>query len=216
MHIPDGFLSPPVIGATMTVGAVATGWALRESKKSLTDHQVPLLGVTAAFVFAAQMINFPIVGGTCGHFMGTALVALLLGWAPGILIFGVILTLQAFLFADGGITALGANLFNLGVVGIGSALLTHKALLRVPGVSQNVAVGVASWVSVVAASITTAACVGWSGTAPMPVVMFAMTSVHAVIGVGEALVTVAALNAVSAARPDLFRVEPAQVLAGGE
>ena len=117
MHIPDGFLSNEVavVCAVPAIGAV--GYALRRAEVDLDDRRVPLLGVTAAFVFAAQMLNFPVAGGTSGHFLGAALAAILLGpWLAG-LVLAVVLAVQAFMFADGGITALGANVLNMGVIG---------------------------------------------------------------------------------------------------
>src|SRR4051794_35644056 len=117
MHIPDGFLSGGVAGALAVVSAVLVLWALRVSERNLTESQVPLLGVVSAFVFAAQMLNFPIAGGTSGHFLGATLAAVLLGPAAACLVMAVVISIQALAFADGGISALGANVFNMGIVG---------------------------------------------------------------------------------------------------
>src|SRR5690349_18460273 len=117
MHIPDGFLDPQVAVATGVVagGAVAVG--LRKAEASFDERSAPLLGVTAAFVFAAQMLNFPVAGGTSGHFLGAALATVLLRPWLACLVLAVVLLVQALLFADGGITALGANVLNMGVIG---------------------------------------------------------------------------------------------------
>jgi len=117
VHVPDGFLSTEVALACAVPAVVAVGVGLRRAEVDLDERRVPLLGVTAAFVFAAQMLNFPIAGGTSGHFMGAALAAVLLGPWLACLVLAVVLGVQAFLFADGGITALGANVLNMGVIG---------------------------------------------------------------------------------------------------
>src|SRR5215213_2454166 len=116
MHIPDGFLSTEVALACAVPAVVAVGVGLRRAEVDLDERRVPLLGVTPAFVFAAQMLNFPVAGGTSGHFMGAALAALLLGPWLACLVLAVVLLVQAFLFADGGVSALGANVLNMGVV----------------------------------------------------------------------------------------------------
>ena len=117
MHIPDGFLTPEVALACAVPAAVCVGVGLRRANVDLDERRVPLLGVTAAFVFAAQMLNFPVAGGTSGHFLGAALAAILLGPWLACLVMAVVLGVQAFVFADGGITALGANILNMGVIG---------------------------------------------------------------------------------------------------
>src|SRR5919201_2616263 len=117
MHIPDGFLSPEVAAVCAVPAIGAVGYGLRRASRELDERRVPLLGVTAAFVFAAQMLNFPVAGGTSGHFLGAALAAILLGpWLASVVL-SVVLVAQAFVFADGGITALGANILNMGVIG---------------------------------------------------------------------------------------------------
>ena len=144
MHIPDGFLSNEVAIACAIPAVAAVGYGLRRAEVDLDDRRVPLLGVTAAFVFAAQMLNFPVAGGTSGHFLGAALAAVLLGPWLACLVLAVVLAVQAFVFADGGITALGANVFNMGVIGgvvVGGLMLaarkalpnTRGALLGVTG-----------------------------------------------------------------------------------
>ena len=135
MHIPDGFLSPEVAGATAVVSTAAVGYGLKTANAAIDERRVPLLGVTGAFIFAAQMLNFPVAGGTSGHFLGAALAAILLGPWLACLTMAVVLGLQAFVFADGGITALGANVLNMGVIG---ALLVGGLILAAGGPCRRV------------------------------------------------------------------------------
>ena len=209
MHIPDGFLSPEVAGATAVVSAAAVGYGLKTASETLDERRVPLLGVTGAFIFAAQMLNFPVAGGTSGHFLGAALAAILLGPWLACLTMAVVIGLQAFVFADGGITALGANVLNMGVIGAllvgGLMLATRKALPRSRTVLLAIT-GVGAWLAVMAGAIATSIELGISGTVPFTTVLPAMLGVHALIGIGEAVVTVAAIAAVLAARPDVIAV----------
>jgi cobalt/nickel transport system permease protein len=214
MHIPDGFLDPGVAAATGVVagGAVAVG--LRRAEATFDERRAPLLGVTAAFVFAAQMLNFPVAGGTSGHFLGAALATVLLGPWLACLVLAVVLLVQAFLFADGGVSALGANLVNMGVVGaLGAGLFLGVATRVLPRTRRAFlgAVAVASWLAVVAGSVACSFELAISGTVPLGTVLPAMVGVHALIGVGEAVVTVAAVGAVLAARPDLVAGAPPEL-----
>ena len=207
MHIPDGFLSPEVAAGSAVVAAAAVGVGLRRADARLDDRLVPLLGVTGAFVFAAQMLNFPVAGGTSGHFLGAALATVLLGPWLACLVLAVVLATQSFVFADGGVSALGANVLNMGVLGAlgagGVMLAARRVLPRRRGVLLAVA-GAGAWLAVVSGAAGTAACLALSGTVPLGTVLPAMLAVHVVIGVGEAVVTVAALSALMAARPDLL------------
>src|SRR3954454_24493049 len=145
MHIPDGFLTPEVAVATAIPAAAAVAAGLRKANETLDERRVPLLGVTAAFVFAAQMLNFPVAGGTSGHFLGAALAAILLGPWLACLTLAVVIGVQCFVFADGGITALGANVLNMGVIGalVGGGLM-HGARAVAP--KHIVAIsGVGAW-----------------------------------------------------------------------
>jgi cobalt/nickel transport system permease protein len=208
MHIPDGFVSAPVNAAGYLVSAGVVSLAVRRANTSLEEHQVPLLGVTAAFIFAAQMVNFPVAAGTSGHVLGALLAALLLGPLNACLVMAVVLGMQCLLFADGGLTALGTNVFNMGIVGGMFAYLVFAAIRSVtPGTLWwfLFAAGVASWSSVVAGSAACALELALSGTVPVTVALPAMLGVHAFIGIGEAVVTVTTLSAVIAARPDLVR-----------
>ena len=197
MHIPDGFLDGDVAVACAVPAVAAVGYGLRVADRELDDAKVPLLGVTAAFVFAVQMVNFPVAGGTSGHVLGAALAAILLGpWLAG-LTMAVVLTVQCFAFADGGVTALGANILNMGVLGAifaGFALQRTRSLL---------AVGVVAWAAVMLGATAVSFELALSGTVPLGTVLAPMLGVHALIGVGEAVVTVAAVSAVLSSRPDL-------------
>jgi cobalt/nickel transport system permease protein len=203
MHIPDGFLSNDVAAACAVPAIAAVGYGLRRANVDLDDRRVPLLGVTAAFVFAAQMLNFPVAGGTSGHFLGAALAAVLLGPWLACLVLAVVLGVQAFVFADGGLTALGANVLNMGVVGglvVGGLMLAARRA-RVP---LPVVAGAGAWLAVMAGAAATAVELALSGTVPLATVLPAMLGVHALIGIGEAAITVAAVSAVLASRPDLM------------
>jgi len=206
MHIPDGFLSPDVAAGTGVVAAGAVGYALRRADRTLDERAVPLLGVTGAFVFAAQMLNFPVAGGTSGHFLGAALAAVLLGPWMACLVLAVVLVMQAFVFADGGVTALGANILNMGVVGgLGAGLVLaagRRVLPRTRGAFLGL-VAAAAWLAVMAGAAACSLELAASGTVPLGTVLPAMLGVHALIGIGEAVVTVAAVSAVLASRPDL-------------
>jgi cobalt/nickel transport system permease protein len=207
MHIPDGFLSPDIAAsaAVVATGAVAVG--VREARRTMDDRVVPLLGATGAFVFAAQMLNFPVAGGTSGHFLGAALATILLGPWLACLVLAVVLATQSFVFADGGVSALGANVLTMGVIGAlaagGLMLAARRALPRRRGVLLAVA-GAGAWLAVVAGAAATSVCLALSGTVPLGTVLPAMLGVHVVIGLGEAAITVAVLSALMATRPDLL------------
>ena len=205
MHIPDGFLANEVAVAVPAIGAM--GYALRRAEVDLDDRRVPLLGVTAAFVFAAQMLNFPVAGGTSGHFLGAALAAILLGPWLACLVLAVVLAVQAFMFADGGITALGANVFNMGVIGgvvVGGLMLAVRKALPNTRTALLGATAAGAWLAVMAGAAACAVELALSGTVPLATVLPAMLGVHAVIAIGEAVITVAAVSAVLATRPDLI------------
>jgi cobalt/nickel transport system permease protein len=206
MHIPDGFLTTEVAAACAVPAVAAVGYGLRRANVELDDRRAPLLGVTAAFVFAAQMLNFPVAGGTSGHFMGAALAAVLLGPWLACLVLAVVLAVQAFLFADGGITALGANVLNMGVIGglvVGGLMYAARAVVGRSRAALLAIAGGGAWLAVMAGAAATALELAISGTVPFATVMPAMLGVHAVIGIGEAVITVAAVSAILASRPDL-------------
>ena len=203
MHIPDGFLSPGVAAACAVPAIACVGVGLRRAAIDLDERRVPLLGVTAAFVFAAQMLNFPVAGGTSGHFLGAALAAILLGPWLACLTLAVVIGVQAFVFADGGITALGANVLNMGVIGallVGGLMYAAKA--AAPSRILSIA-AIGSWLAVMLGAAAASFELALSGTVPLSTVLPAMLGVHALIGVGEAAITVAAVSAVLTTRPDL-------------
>ncbi len=214
MHLPDGFLSAGVSGAMAVASGSAVVVALRHAEPRDDESTAPtergratvMMGVVAAFVFVAQMVNFPVSGGTSGHLLGAALATALVGPWRAVLVMAVVIGLQAFIFADGGVAALGANLFNMGVAG---CLVSGVVLGLVGGDRQRRKLGLAAaaWLSVMLGAALTAVQIGISGRVPLGVVLPAMLSVHAIIGLGEALVSVAAWSLLVGARPDLVRAE---------
>ncbi|MBI5815398.1 MAG: energy-coupling factor ABC transporter permease [Nitrospinae bacterium] len=224
MHIPDGFLSFEVGAAAFAVSAAAGAAAFKTSGDGDADRRAPLLGVTSAFVFAAQMINFPVAGGTSGHFVGALFSAVALGPANAVIVMASVITLQCLLFADGGVTALGANIMNMGVIGGLTSYYVFAALKSFAPRNRKwflASAAVAAWVSVVASSAACALELAFSGISPMQAVLPAMTAVHSVIGVGEAVITASALSIVMAARPDIiaslnFDPQTARPMGAGE
>ena len=206
MHIPDGFIDGKTAATTAALSAVGVGLALRQVRQKLPRRRVPLLGLAAAFLFAAQMINFPVYGGTSGHLLGGVLVAALLGPSAAIVVLTTVLIVQCFLFADGGVLALGANVFNMGIVGAAGGYWMYRLVCRVlPGTrGQVAAVAFASWCSTVVAAIFCAGQLAWSRTVAWPVAFTAMVGVHMLIGIGEALISALVFLAVHRIRPDLM------------
>lgn len=208
MHVPDGFLDVPTSVATGVVAAAGVGLALRGARRELDDRTAPLAGLVATFVFAAQMINFPVGAGTSGHLMGGALAAVLVGPWTAVLVVAVVLLVQALLFADGGITALGTNVTLLGLVAVAVAWLVFRGLQSVlprrVGLVAPLA-GLAALLSVVAASAVFALLYAVGGTAPIALdtLVTAMVGWHTVIGIGEAAITGLVVGSVLAVRPDL-------------
>jgi cobalt/nickel transport system permease protein len=207
MHIPDGFVSAGTAAATWLASAGSVGYAVRRVNRELNERQIPLMGVTAAFVFAAQMMNFTVAGGTSGHLLGGALVAILLGPWAGMLVLTSVLAVQALLFQDGGLLALGANVFNMAVVGVLIGWVVYTTLRRLLGDrtwAMMASAFAAAWLSVFVASLVAAAELAVSGTSPWLVALPAMGLVHALIGIGEGLITVGVLAFLRVARPDLL------------
>lgn len=206
MHIPDGFLSAPVWGSLAAASTGSLAIALAKVKKSLEENQIPLLGLSAAFIFAAQMVNFPVGGGTSGHFAGGLLAALLLGPWAGLIVIATVLILQSLVFADGGITALGANIFNLGVLAClgGYGLFKLMRSLLKDRIGLLISSFTAAWLSIVLASAACAVELGLSGIAPMGPALTAMVGVHSIIGIGEGLITAAVVSALNAYKPDVI------------
>ncbi|MEA5509294.1 cobalt transporter CbiM [Crocosphaera sp. UHCC 0190] len=212
LHIPDGFLSLPVSLFCWIIALVLIAVSLKRVQKDYQERTVPLMGVCAAFIFAAQMINFPIPGGTSGHLLGGTLAGILLGPWAGTLVMTVVFIVQAVLFQDGGLTVLGANIVNMGLLGTFCGYYLYKSIRVTLGRqswnSMAIATVVASWFSVVIAAVMTAVQLALSETVPFTIAMIAMVSWHLVIGVGEAIITLIAISFVWRSRPDLLYDPP--------
>jgi cobalt/nickel transport system permease protein len=212
VHIPDGFLSAPVAVATGVVAVAAIAVAVKVTNRKMGEKQVPMMGVLAAFIFAAQMLNFPVAGGTSGHFLGAMLAAVLVGpWAT-ILIMSSVLAVQSLVFQDGGLLALGANITNMGVIAVFGSYYIYKgidALFKHTKAATLTGAGIGAWFSLVLAALACAAELSISGTSPWALTIAAMGGVHVLIGVGEGLITVAVLSLVMATRADLLKLQVA-------
>jgi len=207
MHIPDGFLNAATLAGSgvITAGGVATAISVAGAK--IGEKQIPMMGIMAAFIFAAQMLNFPVAGGTSGHLIGAALCALLLGPWSAVIVMTLVLAAQALIFQDGGLLALGANILNMGIIGGLGSYMVFKLL---SGISRGnrllnfSAIFMAAWLSVVLAAAACALELALSGISPLRVVLPVMMAVHALIGVGEGLVTLAVFGLIKVSRPDLL------------
>jgi len=206
MHIPDGMLSTPVVAVTGVSSAGFVGYAVSWVRTRLTQQRTVLMAVMAALIFALQMLNFPVAGGTSGHFAGGAVAAIVLGTWPAVIVMTTVLVVQALLFADGGVLALGANILNMAVIAplVGSALwmiactMSRKRGVRVAGAFS------AGWAAAVVAALAAAAEIWLSGNARFGLIMGAMGVWHAVIGIGEGLITAGLVAYLLAVRPDLL------------
>ncbi len=204
LHIPDGFLNLFVALVCWALALMVLGLALANTRQAFDERLVPLAGIMAAFIFAAQMINFPVAGGTSGHLVGAALAFIVLGPWLGVLAMTAVIAVQALLFQDGGLVVMGANLLVMAVVpGFVAYFVYGLSRSRSDG-TRLVTAGVAAWLSVMAAALLTALLLAFSGTSALRVVLPAMLGVHALIGLGEALITVAALAFIRAVRPGLL------------
>ncbi|MGD2077263.1 MAG: energy-coupling factor ABC transporter permease [Chloroflexota bacterium] len=208
LHIPDGFLSVPVALIGWLLAVVFIALALRQTRQQFDERQIPLMGVMAAFIFAAQAINFPVLGGTSGHLLGGALAAIVLGPWSAVLVMAAVIGLQGLLFQDGGLLVMGWNIVNMGVLTVFSGAAVYRLVRK--GLSDDrtglIAGGAAgAWLSVMAAAVATSLELAASGTSPLNIVLPAMLAVHALIGIGEAIITVGALLLIHSTRPDLLR-----------
>jgi cobalt/nickel transport system permease protein len=204
LHIPDGFLTLTVSIICWLVTAITLSMAVSRANKSLGERQIPLMGIMAAFIFAAQMINFPVAGGTSGHLLGGALAAITLGPWAGMLVMTAVISVQALLFQDGGLLVMGANILNMGLI---TSVIGYGLYRGTPVRNRTlklVAAGIAAWLSVMAGALFTSLQLWLSGTSQLQVVIPTMLTVHALIGLGEALITVAALTFIVQTRPDLL------------
>jgi len=204
MHIPDGFLNLYVSLICWVITAITISVAVSRTNKALGEKQVPLMGVMAAFIFAAQMINFPVAGGTSGHLLGGALAAIMLGPWAGMLVMTAVIAVQGLLFQDGGLLVMGANILNMGLITCAIGYGLYRSVSGGSRTLKLIGAGIASWISVIAGALFTALQLWLSGTSQLQVVIPAMLLVHAFIGLGEAVITIAALSFVLQARPDLL------------
>lgn len=210
MHVPDGFFDLTTSVATGAIAVGAVGLSLRGARRELDDRLAPLAGVTAVFVFAGQMVNFPVGAGTSGHLLGGALAALLVGPWTATLCISVVLLVQALLFSDGGITALGTNIVLLGVVAVWAAWLTFTLLSKLLPKKMGL-IPVLAFVSglvsvpVAAAAFVLLYAVGGQAPIELSALVSAMIGWHVLIGIGEGIVTALIVSSVLAVRPDLVR-----------
>ena len=208
MHIPDGFIDIKTSTAFSAAAAIAVGGAVKGARNQLSEQSAPLAGLTAVFIFAVQMLNFPVAAGTSGHLLGAALAMVLVGPYAATLALSVVLIIQAFLFADGGLTALGLNIFNMGVVGVWASFgifFILKKLLPKTKSSIVVASFIAALLSVpaAAAGFVLQYAIGANATFSVSTVLSAMIGTHVFIGIGEAIITALTVSAVLASRSDL-------------
>jgi cobalt/nickel transport system permease protein len=208
MHIPDGFIEIPTSAAFGTLALAGTAIALKKAKTEVDDRTAPMAGLTAVFIFAVQMLNFPVAAGTSGHLLGGALAMVLVGPYAASLAITVVLGVQALLFADGGLTALGLNVFNLSVIAVLVSFLVFKLMVKLLPKTKSaipLAAGIAAFVSVPisASAFTLQYAIGGNGTAPVETVLIAMFSTHLLIGIGEAVITMLTVSAILASRSDL-------------
>ena len=209
LHAPDGFFSLPLAVAGYAIAALVIAFAIHRTNRELNERMVPMMGVMAAFIFAAQMINFPVAGGTSGHLIGAALAAIILGPWAAILVMTAVVGLQALMFQDGGLVVLGINLINMSIVGVLAGYGAYRLAGKIGSSFRHILfVGgfVGAWVSVMIAAVLAAFELAISGTSPLSVALPALSGVHALIGIGEGLITVFALSFIKAARPELLQV----------
>ncbi|WP_372460008.1 energy-coupling factor ABC transporter permease, partial [Streptomyces anatolicus] len=226
MHVPDGFINAPVSAAAGLVAAGAVAVSLKGARRELDERTAPLAGLVAAFIFAVQMLNFPVAAGTSGHLLGGALAAILVGPFTGVLCISVVLLMQGVLFADGGLTALGVNIADMAIVTTVVAYLAFRGLVKVlPRGRRSITVAsfVAALLSVPAAAVafTLLYAVGGTTDVSLDKVAVAMVGVHVLIGIGEAAITALTVGAVIAVRPDLVYgarglARPLKLRVGGE
>ncbi|WP_199522410.1 energy-coupling factor ABC transporter permease [Geodermatophilus marinus] len=208
MHVPDGFLDATTSAGTAVLAAGTVAVALRGARAELDERTAPLAGLTAAFVFAVQMMNFPVGAGTSGHLMGGALAAALVGPWTAVLSVTCVLVVQALLFADGGLTALGTNVVLIGAVTVAVGYLCTRLATALAPRSRAALLagsGIGAFLSVPVAALAFVGlfAVGGAVDVPLGAMAATMTGVHLLIGLGEAAITVAVLGAVLAVRPDL-------------
>ncbi|MGA8256305.1 MAG: energy-coupling factor ABC transporter permease [Nocardioides sp.] len=208
MHVPDGFLDAPTSVATGVAAAAVVAVSLRKARGELDDRTAPLAGLVAAFIFATQMLNFPVASGTSGHLMGGAIAAILVGPWTGVLCTSVVFLVQCLLFADGGVTALGTNIILMGVItcAVGWSVFRGLQMVLPKKVSMvPIAAGIGAFASVPVASLAFVGlyAVGGQVDLSLSTLAGAMVGVHLLIGIGEGLITFLAVGSLIAVRPDL-------------
>ena len=208
MHIPDGFIDIPTSAAFAAASSVAAAGAVKGARKQLSEQSAPLAGLTAVFIFAVQMLNFPVAAGTSGHLIGAALAMVLVGPYAATLALVVVLIIQAFLFADGGLTALGLNIFNMAVISVWVSFIVFMLLKKILPKTKSwlvVATFISALISVPAAAIgfVIQYAIGANATFSVGTVLNAMVGSHILIGIGEAIITALTVSAVLASRSDL-------------
>jgi cobalt/nickel transport system permease protein len=207
MHIPDGFLSVVVSAILWVVSLVFIFIALKKAGKEIDESRLPLVGVLAAAIFAGQMLNFAVAGGTSGHLLGAALAVLLVGPWPAVLVMTSVVVVQALVFQDGGVLTLGANLFNMAIVGVAVAYFVSNLFKRWFGDKRWAALltaFAAGWFSIFIAALAAALELALSGTSPANIAIPAMGGIHALIGIGEGLITLGAVSLILGAKPQLL------------
>ena len=206
MHIPDGFLSAPVWTSLSILGLAGVSFSLKTTRQTLQQKNVPLIGIMAAFIFAAQMFNFPILAGTSGHLLGACLLSVILGPWIGSLVLSIVLIIQCLLFQDGGVTALGANIINMAFIGVFVSYFIYDRLQKILPAKYQFSVSVASaaFISVLVSSLFCTLELSLSGTVPFHISIIPMTGIHALIGLGEAAITLSILSFIKKVRPDLL------------
>ena len=207
MHIPDGFLSIPITIVFWLFSVTAIFIALKRAENEVDERRLPLMGVMAAAIFAGQMLNFAVAGGTSGHLLGSALAVIMLGAWPAVLVMVSVVAIQGLVFQDGGLLAMGANLFNMAVLGVAVAYFVFR-IFQILYKSKKWAVIIGSfaagWASIFIASLAAGLQLALSGTSPANIAVPAMGSIHALIGIGEGIITASAVGLILKARPGLI------------
>ncbi len=206
MHVPDGFLDTKTLTAASAFSLAGVANAIHRTRKALQPRYVPMVGLAASFVSVAQMLNFPVGGGTSGHLLGATLTAVLLGPHVSVIVMTLILLVQSLLFADGGVLALGANIFNMAIVGPMTGYALYRLIRSVIRGNTGILAGAAfgAWGSMVVASACCAGELAWSGLISWSVAFPAMVGIHVIIGIVEAVITTLVLSAIMAIRPEIL------------
>lgn len=211
MHIPDGMLEARTWIPAWLGSAGILGYAVKRVRERLSDARIVMMAVLAALIFALQMLNFPVAGGTSGHFAGGALAAIILGVWPAMLSMSAVVTIQALFFGDGGVTALGANLLNMAIIGPAVGWAINRAFLKLSNARtmRLIAAAAAGWCACVSGALSAGLMLWLSGRAPLAAALVAMGGWHAVIGIGEGVITAGIVGYLLAVRPDLLSDEGA-------